>query len=169
MFFPTHCNRNDYIFEDTKKYGKLGYVDITTSSYPFFTEYEIKPSTAVKELVMAGVPLENITMTSDGCGSLPGFDENGNLIRLEMGQPKTIFIEMIDIVTRENMPLEKALQVVTSNVADILKLKSKGRIEEGKDADLVIIDKEYKISHVVANGQILVSDYQILKKGTYEK
>ncbi len=169
QFLPTHCNRNDYIFEDAKTYGKTGYVDITTSSYPFFAQYEVKPSTAVNELVNAGVPLEHITMTSDGCGSLPNFDENGNLTQLEMGQLKTLFIEMIDIVTNEKMLLEKALKVVTSNVADILKLKSKGRIEEGKDADLVLIDNEYKISHVVANGQILVSDYQILKKGTYEK
>ncbi|MCK7509022.1 MAG: hypothetical protein MZV70_36640 [Desulfobacterales bacterium] len=56
QFLPTHCNRNDYIFEDAKTYGKTGYVDITTSSYPFFAQYEVKPSTAVKELVNAGVP-----------------------------------------------------------------------------------------------------------------
>jgi len=36
QFLPTHCNRNDYIFEDAKTYGKEGYVDLTASSYPFF-------------------------------------------------------------------------------------------------------------------------------------
>ena len=82
QFLPTHCNRNDYIFEDAKEYGKLGYVDITASSYPYFPQYEIKPSKAIVELINAGVPLEHITMTSDGCGSLPDFDENGNLIQL---------------------------------------------------------------------------------------
>ncbi len=34
QFFPTHCNRNFYIFEDSLEYGKKGYVDITTSSDP---------------------------------------------------------------------------------------------------------------------------------------
>ena len=36
QFLPTHCNRNEYIFEDSKLYGKDGYVDITTSSWPYF-------------------------------------------------------------------------------------------------------------------------------------
>ena len=31
QFVPTHCNRNSYIFEDAKEYGKKGYVDITLS------------------------------------------------------------------------------------------------------------------------------------------
>lgn len=169
QFLPTHCNRNDYIFEDAKEYGKKGYVDITASSYPFFPEYEVKPSKAIAQLLKAGVPLEHITMTSDGNGSLPGFNENGNLIRLEMGQPKSIFDEMIDAVMQENIPLDKALKVVTSNVADILKLKAKGRIQENKDADLVLLDADYKITDVVARGQLMVSDYKMLKKGTYER
>ena len=168
QFVPTHCNRNDYIFEDAKKYGKQGYVDITASSYPFFPEYEIKPSKAIAEFIKTGVPLEHITMTSDGNGSLPDFDDNGNLVRLEMGQPKSIFNEIIDAIKIEKIPLDKAIKVVTSNVADILKLKSKGRIKENMDADLVLLDTEYKISHVIARGQIMVSDYKMLKKGTYE-
>ncbi|HAY71386.1 MAG TPA: beta-aspartyl-peptidase, partial [Saprospirales bacterium] len=49
QFLPTHCNRNDYIFEDAKSYGKLGYVDITTSSYPYFPDEEIKPSRRSEE------------------------------------------------------------------------------------------------------------------------
>ena len=169
QFLPTHCNRNDYIFEDAKEYGKKGFIDITASSYPFFPEYEIKPSKAISELLKAGVPLKHITMTSDGNGSLPDFDENGNLVRLEMGQPKSIFDEVIDAVLQEDIPLEKAIQVITSNVADILKLKSKGRIKENLDADLVLLDKDYKISHVIARGQLMVSNYKMLKKGTYEK
>jgi beta-aspartyl-dipeptidase (metallo-type) len=169
QFLPTHCNRNDYIFEDAKEYGKTGYVDITASSYPYFPEYEIKPSKAIKELIDAGVPLHHITMTSDGNGSLPGFDDKGNLIKLEMGQPKSILDELIDLVKVENLPLEKALTVVTSNVADILKLKSKGRVKEGLDADLVLLDKDLNISDLIARGNLMVSDYKMLKKGTYEK
>ncbi len=169
QFLPTHCNRNDYIFEDAKVYGKKGYVDITASSYPFFPEYEIKPSKAIAELLKTGVPLDHITMTSDGNGSLPDFDENGNLMRLEMGQPKSIFDEMIDAVKEENILLEQAVKVVTSNVADILKLKSKGRIQENLDADLVLLDTNYNISEVIARGQLMLADYNILKKGTYEQ
>ncbi len=42
QFLPTHCNRNHYIFEEAKEYGKKGYVDITASSYPFFSSVRNK-------------------------------------------------------------------------------------------------------------------------------
>ena len=168
QFLPTHCNRNDYIFEDAKEYGKKGYVDITASSYPFFPQYEIKPSKAIVRLVDAGVPIEHITMSSDGCGSLPAFDGNGELIKLEMGFPVSIFTELKDLVNNEKMTLEKAIKVVTANVASILKLKKKGRITIGNDADLVLIDQHFNIKHVIALGHIMMKDSVILKKGSYE-
>jgi beta-aspartyl-dipeptidase (metallo-type) len=169
QFMPTHCNRNDYTLEDAKEFGKKGgYVDITTSSYPYFPEYEVKPSKSVIELTTAGVKLENITFTSDACGSLPGFDENGNLVKLEMGKPSANFRELMDLVNTENFPLEKALKVLTSNPADILKLKSKGRLQEGNDADILFI-KENEIHHVMAMGNFMMKEKVILKKGSYER
>lgn len=169
QFLPTHINRNHYIFEDALEYGKKGYVDLTASSYPYFPEIEIKPSRAIKTLLEAGVPLGHITMSSDGMGSLPHFDEKGQLVQLEMGQPKSVFCEMRDAVIQEKIPLGQALQVVTSNVADILWLKNKGRIAPGKDADLVLIDREFRIVHLTALGQLMVHDRKVLKKGSYEK
>lgn len=168
QFFPTHCNRNDYIFEDAKTYGKEGYVDITASSYPYFAEFEVKPSTSIKELLNAGVPIEHITMTSDGNGSLPHFDENGELIRLEMGQPKSIFTEMSEAVTMDKLPLEIALKTVTSNVSRILKLRNKGNIRVGADADIVLIEKDFAITEVISRGRVMLSDKKLLVKGTYE-
>jgi len=169
QFLPTHCNRNDYIFEDAKEYGKKGFVDITASSYPFFPEYETKPSKAVIELLAAGVPLEHITFSSDGCGSLPDFDEKGNLIKLETGKPRSILDEVRDLVRDEGLELAKALQVVTSNVARILKLGRKGRIAAGADADVTLLDNEFRPYHVVANGTLMVHNARFLKKGTFEE
>jgi len=168
QFHPTHCNRNDYIFEDAKKYGKEGFIDITASSYPYFPEYEVKPSKAIVELVAAGVPLEHITMTSDANGSLPLFDENGELVKLEMGQPKSIFNEMLDTHVKEGLSLEKALTVVTSNVARIMKLKRKGKIQVGADADLVCINSDFEIIHIIAKGKFLLREGVARAKGTYE-
>jgi beta-aspartyl-dipeptidase (metallo-type) len=167
-FFPTHCNRNPYIFEDAKVYGQKGYVDLTASSYPYDPDNEIEPTRAIVELISAGVPLEHISMTSDGNGSLPNFDKDGKLVSMDMGLPKSIFTVMIDAVIRGKLPLEKAVTVVTSNAASILKLKDKGRIEPGKDADIVILDKDYAISDLIARGQLMTHNYQRLKKGTYE-
>lgn len=169
QFLPTHCNRNHYIFEEAKEYGKKGYVDITASSYPFFPQYEIKPAKAIKELVSAGVPIEHITMSSDGCGSLPSFNENGDIERLEMGYPMSVYTELSDLVNEEGMSLEVAVKVLTSNIADILKLWQKGRIQIGKDADLVILNADFAIYHVAAMGKLMVKDGISLKKGNYEK
>lgn len=169
QFLPTHCNRNQYIFEDALVYGKKGYVDLTASSYRYFPDIEIKPSSAIRRLLEAGVPLEHITMSSDGMGSLPHFDDNGKLVKLEMGLPRSIFEEMRDAVIHENIALEDALKVVTSNVADILWLINKGRLAPGKDADLVVIDDDFRIIHLVANGQLMVHNGTPLKKGSYEK
>jgi beta-aspartyl-dipeptidase (metallo-type) len=169
QFLPTHVNRNPYIFEDAKSYGKKGYVDITASSYPFFPQYEVKPSRAIAELINAGVPVNHITMTSDACGSLPDFDEKGNLIKLQMGYPKSIFDEMTDAIKNENVDIQDALKVVTSNLADILWLKNKGRIAVDKDADLVVLDDQYNIVHLVALGKLMVENSKMMKKGSYEK
>jgi beta-aspartyl-dipeptidase (metallo-type) len=168
QFFPTHCNRNKYIFEDAKVFGIKGYVDLTASSYPYDPENETKPSSAIIELLKAGVPLEHITLTSDGNGSLPNFDNEGRLISIDMALPKSIFTELIDTVLLEKLPLEKALKTVTSNPADILRLKYKGRLEAGKDADIVLLDRNYSISDIIASGVIMKKDGKLLKKGTYE-
>ena len=156
QFLPTHCNRNSYIFEDAKEYGKIGYVDITTSSYPYYPAEEIKPSSALKQLLESGVPLNHITFTSDACGSLPGFDpETGKLIKMEMGLPSSNLREIKESVLDEGIPLEEALQVVTSNPADILKLSGKGYIKEGFDADILILDDAFNIVHLMANGKMV--------------
>ena len=168
QFLPTHCNRNHYIFEDAKTYGQKSWVDLTASSYPYYPDEEVKPSWAIAELLRSGVPLEHITMTSDGCGSLPDFDAQGNLVRLATGQPKSILTELVDTVRQEGLPLEQALKVVTSNVADILKLRRKGRVAVGLDADLVLLDAEDQIAHMVANGVLMVRDRVRLRKGTFE-
>lgn len=169
QFYPTHCNRNDYIFEDAKEYGKKGWVDITTSSYPYFPQYEIKPSKAIKLLLDAGVPIEHITFTSDACGSLPDFDpETGELRQLEMGLPDANLREIADAVKHEEIPLETALKVVTSNPASALKLKRKGNIAVGKDADILLLDADMKLHSVIALGVFMMKDYKLLKKGSYE-
>jgi beta-aspartyl-dipeptidase (metallo-type) len=156
QFLPTHCNRNSYIFEDSKEYGKKGYVDITTSSYPYYADEEIKPSIALKELLAAGVPLNHITFTSDGCGSLPGFDpETGKLIKIEMGLPSSILRELKEAVLEDGIPLEQALQVATSNPAEILRLAGKGNLREGYDADILVLDTTFSIVHLMAMGKFL--------------
>lgn len=77
---------------------------------------EVKPSTAIRELLEAEVPLENITMNSDACGSLPEFDAKGKLVRLTTALLDCIWREITEAVG-EGIALEIAVQVATSNPA----------------------------------------------------
>lgn len=168
QFYPTHCNRNADIFEEAKEYGKKGYVDLTSSSYPFFPDEEVKPSRAIKELLEAGVPVEHITISSDANGSLPQFDKNGNLVKLERGKPEANLKEIADAVNQDNLPLETAIRTLTSSVAGILKLRGKGYIQPGYDADCILLDKDFKIRELISNGVLMVENYRIIKKSAFE-
>lgn len=165
QFLPTHCNRTRPVFAAAKKYGRKGFVDMTASSYPYYPEEEVKPSTGLRELLRAGVPLAHITISSDGCGSLPAFDKQGNLLRLDSGKPKSILSELIDAVRRDKLPLEQALPPVTANVADILRLPRKGRIATGMDGDVLALDGEDRVRHLLANGNWMVRDGAVVHRG----
>ncbi len=168
QFYPTHCNRNEHIFRDAKEYGKKGYIDLTTSSYAYFPDFEIKPSKALRELLQAGVPIEHITMTSDGNGSLPHFDEKGNLVQLEMGQSSSILSELRDCVLKEKIPLETALKTITSSPAGILKLRKKGHLAKDMDADFLLLDEKMNIVYMMARGKFFMEKGKQVVHGNYE-
>jgi len=167
QFLPTHCNRNKYLIEETKKYGRNGYVDLT--AYPINSgNDENKASKCIIELLNSGVPVENITVTSDGCGSLPVF-ENGKLAKLGIGNPNSIFNTLVELIKDEGIMLEQALPFVSSNPAQILQLRGKGFIRTGMDADLNLIDNNMDIKYLIANGNIMIKNGQRIKKGSFEE
>ncbi|URT68871.1 beta-aspartyl-peptidase [Cytobacillus firmus] len=171
QFYPTHINRNPHLFEAGIRYAKNGgYVDFTTSSIPkFFEEGEVKCSKALRIMLDEGVPAGQITFTSDGQASLPDFNEQGELIGLQIGKVSTLFSEVRDAILQEGVSMENALSVITKNPASILKLHQKGRIEEGKDADLVLLNKEtLAIETVFSLGKKMVEDGKAVVKGTFE-
>jgi beta-aspartyl-dipeptidase (metallo-type) len=172
QFYPTHINRNAHLFEAGIQYAlKGGYVDFTTSTIPQFLEDgEVKCSKALKRMLDAGVPVEQITYTSDGQASLPNFDSDGELIGLQIGQVSSLYDEVKDAVLVENIPLETAIRVITSNPAKILKLKQKGHVEVEKDADLVLLDQEtLDVNTVFARGKLMVENGEAIVKGTFEQ
>jgi len=171
QFVPTHMNRNPYLFEAALKYGlRGGNLDFTTSTTPeFLADGEIECGKATKLCLDAGINISQITFTSDGQGSLPEYDQEGNFKGVKLGKCKTLYEAVKKGIIEENLRLEEIIKVITSNPATIFKLKGKGFIERGFDADLVILDKNLDIDSVFALGQIMVKNKVAVVKGTFEK
>lgn len=171
QFFPTHINRNPDLLEEGLVYAQDGgFIDFTTSTVPqFLEEGETKCSQALKMCLDRDVPVGQITFTSDGQGSLPSFDEKGELTRLFLADSASLFPEVKDAVQVEGIPLETALTVITQNPAEIFKLARKGQIKAGVDADIVLLDPEdLAISAVMAMGRVMVEDGHAVVKGTFD-
>ncbi|MGE7762971.1 beta-aspartyl-peptidase [Peribacillus sp. NPDC097895] len=168
---PTHINRNEGLFRAGIDYAKKGgYVDFTTSTIPqFLEEGEVKCSMALRMMLEEGVPVGHITFSSDGQASLPFFNSHGEYAGLQVGKVSSLYQEVRDAILEEGIPLETALKVITTNPAQVLKLSSKGSIQSGKDADIVLLHKETLIiDTVMARGQVMVEKGVTLIKGTFE-
>lgn len=171
QLLPTHINRSDKLFEVGIEYAKKGgFIDLTTSSDPRFLEPgEIRAGEGLSILLNNGIDIKHITFSSDGNGSMPMFDNNGKLVGVGICSVKTLYREVKESIKKYNVPMEDAIKVITSNVAEFLKLNNKGKIEEGRDADFVIVNKDsLDIDMVIAKGKIVVEDGKSSIKPTFK-
>lgn len=156
---PTHINRNSPLFKECVKYCKSGgYVDITTGIRPDNDDV-VDPTDAFKTLLYEGCNIENITMSSDAGGSMPIFDDLGKLISITTSSPYTN-LEVFKDLVKDNMDIETAISPFTSNTAKLLKFKDKGFIEEGYSGDIVLLDENFKLHSLIANGNLLVNNFK---------
>jgi beta-aspartyl-dipeptidase (metallo-type) len=167
VFNPTHVNRNKVLFEEALALTERGCsIDLTA-----FPKSDIGPGYSAAEAFLryhASDHLrDRLTMSSDGGGCLPHFDADGSLTHMGIGSPSTL-IETVRELTDANIPLNEILPPVTSNVADILKLSSKGRLECGKDADLLVLNDRHQIQDVMCMGRWHVRDGSAVIVGPYE-
>lgn len=171
QFLPTHVNRNPRLFAESLDWAKQGgLMDITSGVSPASgSAHAVKPSTAVKQALAAGVPLTQITMSSDGNGSMPIFDEQGRTIGVGVASQASLLSEVRDMIQTEGLTVSDAIQTVTSNVAKALKLyPHKGSISVGADADLIAVTADFTLAHVWCRGRHMVGNGKPLVFGTFE-
>ena len=161
QFLPTHCNRNAMLFERALSYVKRGgYIDLTANEEIDYWETicdEVRVSRAIRRMLDEGLDMTHVTMTSDGQGSLPMFDAAGKYMGLGVGHASSLLHEIKDCVLHAGIPLESVLGIITENPAKLLKLRGKGVLEPGADADLCLLHRDtLDIDTVLAKGEILV-------------
>ncbi|ACB84588.1 beta-aspartyl-peptidase [Natranaerobius thermophilus] len=170
-FVVTHGNRTQGLFNEGLELTQKGvFLDLTTSTVQKFIEDgEIKCSRALKYFDDNGITPDNVTFSSDGQGSLPNFSESGDYLGLKVGGVESLYREVKEAVTEENVPLENALRVITKNPASAYGLNNKGELTKGKDGDLILLDEDtLEIDTVISRGKTLIKNKEILQKGTFE-
>ncbi|BEU04096.1 isoaspartyl dipeptidase [Agarivorans sp. OAG1] len=156
QLYPTHCNRNQALFNDALAFlSEGGVIDFTTSTIPqFIEEGEVSCPKALKTIVDKGLDWQRVSFSSDANASLPLFDDAGELVGMQAGKLESLYLAAKEAVQSYQVPLDIALSVISRNPAKILGLRNKGQLAVGFDADLVVLDQQsLAIKQVFAKGQ----------------
>lgn len=164
---PTHLNRNSLLSRQCMEYLKMGgFTDITTG-IKNENDDAISSSQLYQTILKENISPYHVTMSSDAGGSMPFFDSSGKLTKLTIGMPSTDIDSIRESIER-GLSMELALIPLTLSPARFLKFPYKGKIAEGYDADLVLLDDKLNIHTVISRGKIMVQNYKPTAYGTFE-
>ncbi len=163
IFRPTHVNRDKKLYEEALNFAERGgYIDLTSGMNKYMADSK------AYQLAKERNVLDRITFSSDGFGSWSNYDEEGNLVEIGYS-PVNTGMKAIREIVQSGESLEEAIKPFTSNVAKVLKLdKEVGFVKEGYFANLVLLNEDLEIETVISQGQFMMKNGEILRKGTYE-
>ncbi|MFL5593995.1 MAG: amidohydrolase family protein [Gemmatimonadaceae bacterium] len=134
--FPTHVQRSAELMDEAIAFANDGMpinIDVVEKDAGKWTKYYLE----------RGGPPDRFTISSDA----------------DSTTPDVFYGQICELVVKHRLPLDLVLQFVTTNTARILKLRTKGRIAEGCDADLLVLTEgALEIRDVIAGGKRLVVD-----------
>ncbi|KXH86782.1 beta-aspartyl-peptidase [Sporosarcina sp. HYO08] len=159
--YATHITRSKALVDDAIALGNKGaFVDMTADN---------KTGEWIVYYKENGGNLDQLTLSSDGNGSLPKFNDAGELIGMGVASPYTLYEQVVSTAKNHDVHLSDVLKLVTSNTAKALDLDTKGQIKENFDADLVILDEDtLEINDVFAKGKHMLKNKEVIVKGTFE-
>lgn len=163
---PTHVNRRSGLLDEALDLAGRGVtIDVTAFPPAFASSDEVLAAEAVERFLEAGHG-DRLTVSSDGGGCLPHF-RDGELVRMDFATSGALADLLAGLLAR-GVPLDAALRPFTATPARYLRLAAKGRVEEGADADLVVLDDAGRPADVMARGRWHVRDGRPVAWGTFE-
>jgi len=157
----THANRSEEMLNLTSEYTKQGgAIDLTASLNPVERPGSIRASEALKTMLGQGLPIERVTLTSDGNASrvLP----SGEIIYVGI---EPLLSEIKALVMEQKVSLTSALKLVTTNPARLYQIEVyKRSLMLVKEADLIVKNDLLEISDVMSKGNWLVKEGEVLAK-----
>ncbi|MSQ84106.1 MAG: beta-aspartyl-peptidase [Myxococcales bacterium] len=165
-FHPTHVNRNRQLWQQTKDlHRERGIFADVTAFEP--DDDSLGVAAAVADWLDSDLDPSKLTASSDGGGCLPVFDGDGGLLRMEVGQSMGLSDALVQLLA-SGRTLQSVLPTFTSNPARLFRLRAKGEIAVGRDADLVVLDDAGRAREVVANGNWMVRNGKALVRGQFD-
>lgn len=166
---PTHVNRNLELLEEAIEFTlQGGFIDLTAGDDPETSGHEeISIEKAIQLCQKKQAPLTHITVSSDSNGSMPVFDKGGNLTGLTIATQKSLLKNFRYLLQNKILKLQDTIKLFSTNPATFYKLYQKGKIKVGKDADLVLLDKDYNLTDSFAMGRMMISNRKLIVKGTF--
>jgi len=163
----THANRNRYLFSQALEWMRLGgFIDLTCGPKPSDGE-EVRVPEALSQIKSAGLPLNQVTVSSDANGSMPIFNKKGELAGLTISNQKEFIPTFKELVSKKIVSLEEASAVFSTNAASFYRLRNKGRLLPGYEADILLLDDSLELKHVICRGNIAVENGRLKVKGTF--
>lgn len=160
---PLHFNRNEQLMEEAPAWiEKGGYVDFTAALCPPQHKRGFTNAQAVQMMRDKGVDLSKITFSTDGNGVSTLF----GIEQIERFPLKLLHQSVVETARLDGMSVSQAVSFATSNTAESLGLKGKGRIAVGMDADLVVLDKQtLDVKDVISRGLLVVENGERVNRG----
>ncbi len=161
---PTHVGRGKKLREEAFEFlEKGGYIDFTCAA-----RKEGKPTDHIKEAMARNLPLNRITVSTDGHGSWSTYNEDGSLKEMGVASVENLMRDLRHMVVEGGLTLNTALPFFTSNVAAGLGLDNKGVIREQADADILLLNRQLLPETVIAKGKVMMENGELQCRGTYE-
>ena len=140
--YPTHVQRNEKLLDEAIELAHAGaHVDFDVVSRDLAKWF--------RYYLDSGGPLEKLTVSSDSDSSTP----------------ELFYGQLCGLVVEHGHTLDLVLPLVTSNPAKALELGKKGRVAEGCDADLLVLEAGIlAIRDVVARGKPVMRDGEVVHR-----
>lgn len=149
---PTHLGRTAHLFEQAKRFAKLGgFADLSTGGTQFRPPWEI-----LAEAHAEGHDLGQFTLSSDGNAGIGILNEQGELKGFKKAPIDKNLWNVQQMIRETDVPVAEALGLVTTGPAKNMGLSRKGRIAEGCDADFCWFDENWNLIGVAGRGKVLM-------------
>jgi len=155
LIVPTHVTRKSVVFESCLKFLEYGgQIDITAGSDGNADRSSVGSVNGLEIIYKKYGTLDRVSMTSDGNGSAPVWDELGNMIGMGKGSSKVLLSDLKKAAQRGVIPFEEILRTMTTTPAAIYGLKnSAGTIAENGTANFAVLDENLDLARTILNGK----------------